>query len=814
MTIRLGKRAEGPLPRMRRERVDLTIRLGKDYTYSATFTVYDIDTYDVVLGKPWLADLNLRHEIDHKKNRMWIWNTPEEKRRNRACRHTLSGLRPWEGKGRRETIQAMAKEQRLNLVWMDELWEECPIKLKNGRGESDDRRLAKWIDEVGIRLEVRMVSHQTTSHETTSHDATEPHSSGDPEGRATSILNEYQDIFAAPTGLPPESREKYQIVTDPNAKAPFKNPYRISRKEEEELRSQIEAALKNGWLTESTSEYGAPVIFIPKKDGTLRMCIDYRDLNRITTKDRFPLPSTEDLIDKLQGAKVFSKIDMYAGYNQMAVRPEDTHKMAFVTKFGLYEWRVLPFGLANGPAAFMRMMDRILASNPELRDFIIVYMDDVMIYSKSTEDHETHLRKCLGVCRQEGLKLKRSKCVFFRDAIEFVGFWVDKDGLHTEASKVEAVREWPRPRSGKEVLGFLGLTGFYRKFIERYAHKALPLYKISQLRGSQFQTAWNPDCDEAFRTLKEAIATAPALALPQNPGGGWILRTDASQAAIAGVLLQRQNHEESRKPMERVIGYFSRKLSGAETRYPTYDRELLAIRESILHWRYCLHGESFVCYTDHAALQRILLQQSLSTRQITYLQVLHAFDFTIKYWPGARNVIADTLSRRPDYSQKKGQETLKSTEKETDKEEEVELTAAAIDMMVTGQEEWLHVVREQYEEDETFGELVQALKEKEKCKMIGEWEKRVGKKLVDKARRYSWRDGLLWYRDERDRELGEEEQRTELLCVPKGGGLRTALFREAHDSLTAGHFGADKTYNFLHERYYWPRMKVSVKRYL
>jgi hypothetical protein len=214
---------------------------------------------------------------------------------------------------------------------MDELREECPLRLKDGRGESEDRRLAKWIDEVGIRVEVRMINHETTSH-----DVTEP-PSGDLESRAMGILNDYQDIFAAPTGLPPESREKYQIITDPSGKAPFKNPNRISRKEEEELRSQIEAALRNGWLTESTSEYGAPVIFIPKKDGTLRMCIDYRDLNCITTKDRFPLPSTEDVIDRLQGAEVFLKIDMYAGYNQMAIRPEDTYKTAFVTKFGLYE---------------------------------------------------------------------------------------------------------------------------------------------------------------------------------------------------------------------------------------------------------------------------------------------------------------------------------------------------------------------------------------------------------------------------------------------------------------------------------------------
>jgi len=296
---------------------------------------------------------------------------------------------------------------------MDELQEECLTQL--GQGELGDRRLAEWIDKVGIGVEVRMVSHEMARSD--AEIETE-----EAEEKATSILNEYQDIFAAPTGLPPDSWEKYQIITEPNSKAPFKNPYRISRKEEEELHKQIEAALKNVWLTESTSEYRVPVIFIPKKDGTLRMCIDYRDLNRITTKDRFPLPSTEDLIDKLQGTKVFSKIDMYAGYNQMAIRPEDTHKTAFVTKFGLYKWRVLPFGLANGPAAFMQMMNWILASNPELRNFIIVYMDDVMIYSKSTKDHETHLRKCLGVCRQEGLKLKRSKCVFFRDAIEFVGF--------------------------------------------------------------------------------------------------------------------------------------------------------------------------------------------------------------------------------------------------------------------------------------------------------------------------------------------------------------------------------------------------------
>lgn len=209
------------------------------------------------------------------------------------------------------------------------------------------------------------------------------------------LLEEFADVFLPPNGRPPPLRDKFKITIEPGAKAPYRNAYRLSRKEEEELRRQVEKAMDNGWVVPSNSEYGAPVLFVPKKDGTLRMCIDYRPLNAITTKDRYPLPAIEDLMDQLQGAKIFSKLDLAAGYHQMEVGPNDQHKTAFVTKFGLFEWRVLPFGLANGPGVFMRMMAKVFDKEPEMRNYVVFYLDDILIYSKTVAEHKTHLRKVL-----------------------------------------------------------------------------------------------------------------------------------------------------------------------------------------------------------------------------------------------------------------------------------------------------------------------------------------------------------------------------------------------------------------------------------
>lgn len=243
---------------------------------------------------------------------------------------------------------------------------------------------------------------------------------------------------------------------------------------------------------------------------------------------------------------------------------------------------------------------------------------------------------------EEELALSEDKCEFFRKAVEFVGFWVDAEGIHAEESKIKLVKNWPTPRNQKEVMGFLGLTGFYRKFIHKYAFLALPLYEAAQQQQKTF--SWKAEAAKAFDDLKQAVTSAPVLALP-TPEGEWMVQTDASTKALGAILAQRQRVKDTGEVTERTIAFWSRKLTETEGRYPVYDRELLAIRDALNHWRYYLHGTRFTVYTNHAALQRILLQKNLSTRQITYLELLHSFDFRIKYIPGARNAVADALSK-------------------------------------------------------------------------------------------------------------------------------------------------------------------------
>ena len=290
-----------------------------------------------------------------------------------------------------------------------------------------------------------------------------------PPDEFQSMLRDFETcgLFAEPTYDTTRSKPQFKIDISPedDKKAPYRPPYRLSPKEDAELQRQLDKAIRNGWIRPSNSHYGSPVLFVPKKDGGLRMCIDYRAVNRITRKDRYPLPHIEELVQPLGGSTCFSKIDLASGYHQIRICAADRQKTAFSTKYGLYEWTVLPFGLANAPSQFMRVMNRLLASNPELRKFVAVYLDDVLIHSSTREEHLDHVRTVLQLLQKAGLKLKKSKCEWFCDEIEFCGFHINQKGVHTSDSKTRAVTEWPRPRNTKEVRGFLCLTSYYRKFI-------------------------------------------------------------------------------------------------------------------------------------------------------------------------------------------------------------------------------------------------------------------------------------------------------------------------------------------------------------
>ena len=284
-------------------------------------------------------------------------------------------------------------------------------------------------------------------------------------------------------------------------------------------------------------------MFVKKKDGTQRLCIDYRALNKVTIKNRYPLPRTDEMLDRLHGANVFSKLDLRQGYNQIRVHEADIAKTAFRTRYGHYKYTVMPFGLTNAPATFMTLMNEILA--PFLDDFVVVYLDDILIYSKTQEEHERHLRLVLQVLREHQLYAKASKCEFFKIEVDFLGHIVGANGVRMEPTKVDAIVKWPRPQTATHVRSFLGLANFYRRYVANYSFIAAPLTDLTA-KGLKFQ--WGSAHERAFEELKAAVASAPVLLTP-DPAAQFVMTTDASGFAVGAVLQQEDPKTGKLRPV-------------------------------------------------------------------------------------------------------------------------------------------------------------------------------------------------------------------------------------------------------------------------
>ncbi|KAJ0876256.1 putative nucleotidyltransferase, Ribonuclease H [Helianthus annuus] len=302
------------------------------------------------------------------------------------------------------------------------------------------------------------------------------------------VISEYPEVFPEELpGLPPDRQVEFKIDIVPGAAPIARAPYRLAPTEMKELRTQLDDLLAKGFIRPSSSPWGAPILFVKKKDGSMRLCIDYRELNNVTIKNRYPLPRIDDLFDQLQGASYFSKIDLRLGYHQLKVKEEDVHKTAFRTRYGHYEFLVMPFGLTNAPAAFMDLMNRVC--KPYLDKFVIVFIDDILIYSKSKADHEKHLRSILKLLHQERLYAKFSKCEFWLREVQFLGHVVSERGIQVDPAKVEAVMNWQEPKTPTEIRSFLGLAGYYRRFIENFSRIAAPLSLLTR-KNSKFN--WGP----------------------------------------------------------------------------------------------------------------------------------------------------------------------------------------------------------------------------------------------------------------------------------------------------------------------------------
>ncbi|KAI3754880.1 hypothetical protein L1987_54672 [Smallanthus sonchifolius] len=350
--------------------------------------------------------------------------------------------------------------------------------------------------------------------------------------------------------------------------------------------AQLDELLEKGFIQPSISPWGAPVLFVKKKDGSMRMCIDYRELNKRTVKNKYTLPRIDDLLDQLQGASWFSKIDLRSGYHLLKVREEDIPKTAFRTRYGHFEFRVMSFGLTNAPAAFMDLMNRVC--RPMLDRSVIVFIDDILIYSKNEGDHACHLKEVLEARKKEKLYAKFSKCAFWLREVQFLCHVINPNGIMVDPAKIVTVREWNIPKMPTEIRSFLGLAGYYRRFIQDFSKIASLLTKLTRKEG------------------------------------------------LGCVLMQRG----------RVIAYASRKLKIHEANYPTHDLELAAVVFALKIWRHYLYGVKFTIYSNHKSLKYFFEQKELNMRQRRWLELLKDYDCEIIYHPGKTNVVADALSRK------------------------------------------------------------------------------------------------------------------------------------------------------------------------
>jgi hypothetical protein len=481
------------------------------------------------------------------------------------------------------------------------------------------------------------------------------------EKRRKAVISSFPDVFTDklppidPSAAPKPGEVVHTIELKPGSTPYTRSLRRLSTLEQDELNRQLHEYIESGRIVPSESPWGTNVIFARKKDGGLRFCVDYRGLNDKTIRNSYALPHMEELFDRLQGARYFSKIDLRTGFYQILLAHEDRAKTAFRTRYGHFEWTVLPMGLTNAPATFQHLMNSTFQSL--LYQCVLVFLDDIVIFSHSLEQHEKDVREVLQRLQKKGLVAKLSKCELFQHEIEFLGHRVGRDGLRVMASKVEAVESFPVPEGVGELRSFLGLAGYYRRFVEGFSKIAAPLHELTKDAGGG-PFGWQPAHQEAFDELKRRLREAPVLALP-DPNRAFVVNTHASDFATGAVL--QQDFGSGLQP----IAYLSHKMVPAQTRYPTHDKEMLAIVNMLAEWRPHLQGRqpfTIRIRTDHNSLQYFMTKSVLTARQARWLDQLAEFDFTIEYVKGPTNFVADALSRRADHRVEAALNTLAAAE--------------------------------------------------------------------------------------------------------------------------------------------------------
>jgi transposase InsO family protein len=633
--------------------------------------------------------------------------------------------------------------------------------------------------------------------------ALQPLADRDPAEGLPPEFREFADVFSPKEAerLPPHRSYDHDIRVQEGKALPFGPLYPMSREELKVLKEWLEDNLRKGFIRPSSSPAASPVLFVKKPGGGLRFCVDYRALNAISVKDRYPLPLTKESLNNLKGMRYFTKIDIISAFNNLRIKKGLEYLTAFRTRFGLFESLVMPFGLTGAPATFQRFINDTLREYLDI--FCTAYLDDILIYSRTRSEHMEHVRLVLEKLREAKLYAKLEKCEFLQSEVKFLGIIVGDDGIRMDPEKIQTVVDWQPATCVTDIQAFIGFANFYRRFIRDFSKIIGPLVCLTR-KGVPF--TWDNSCQTAFQALKEAFVSAPILK-PFDWEREVVLETDASDYVSAGVLSQYDD-----AGVLHPVAFFSKKHSITECNYEIYDKELLAIVRCFEEWRPELEGtpSPVAVITDHKNLEYFMSTKLLNRRQARWSEFLSRFNFKIQYRPGREGGKPDALTRRSEDLPKEGDERLQHQSQTVLKAKNLALNATlnterdlsanqnATRVRIGTQlepesartqfpptvEELLH---EAYRHDQLPAEILEALRKQFPSHpqiTLAECEER---------------DGYLYYADR--------------LYVPDHDELKAELLRRCHDAPPAGHPGRSKTYELLSREYYWPGMYKYVENW-
>lgn len=603
-------------------------------------------------------------------------------------------------------------------------------------------------------------------------------------------FHDFLDVFdrKAAEILPPNRTYDHRIELESEGPLPKSRLYAMSQYKLEKTKEYLEENLKKGFITPSSAPYASPILFAQKANGDLRFCVDYRKLNALTKKDRYPLPLIDETLARMAGCKYITKFDIIAAFNKLRMDPASEDLTTFITAMGSYKYRVLPFGLTNGPASYQHYMNDVLL--PFLNDFVQAYLDDIIIYSRTRKEHTKHVRMVLEKLREAGLQVDIRKSEFYVQETMFLGLLVSTEGLQMDPRKVQVIVDWNTPTNLTEVQSFVGFCNFYRRFIKGFSKLVRPLTRLAQ-KDVPFE--WTTACQEAFELLKKRVTEAPVLRHFDRARESY-LETDSSDYVNGGVLSQKDD-----EGVLHPVAFYSKNMVPAECNYEIYDKELLAIIRCFEHWRPELEFSDVPVkvFTDHKSLEYFMTTKELTRRQVRWAEKLSEFNFVIISRPGTQNGKADALTRMPG-SRPEDQEDIRRKYQQMTLLPPDKFAISCIDTSAPN-EPPRHPVNQ--ESKALFTRVMEANIQDEFCTEL-RIAKQAGQEKCNgiSLQNCSIHNEALYFHNN--------------LWVPQNNELLLELVREVHVPPSGGHKGINRTVQLLKRYYHWIGMRKTVDQFI